>query len=115
MRLIKAIIRPNKLEEVKDALTKLSVAGMTVCVVLCAIVGDSIGYWVGDKWGDRLLKVGPLKKCEKGIEVALDQLRRRGATAVSAYTAAKAGTVADAGPSRFSCFRGRPRSMRLPA
>src|SRR5256885_15950644 len=30
MKLIKAIIRPNKLEEVKDALTKLSIAGMTV-------------------------------------------------------------------------------------
>jgi membrane protein DedA with SNARE-associated domain len=60
----------------------VSVAGMTVCVVLCAIVGDSIGYWVGDKWGDRLLKVGPLKKRQRGIEIALDQLRRRGATAV---------------------------------
>ena len=33
MRLIKAIIRPNKLEEVKDSLTKLSVAGMTVTEV----------------------------------------------------------------------------------
>ncbi len=60
----------------------VSVAGMTVCVVLCAIVGDSIGYWVGDKWGDRLLRVGPLKKRQRGIEVALEQLRRRGAAAV---------------------------------
>src|SRR5437763_11355778 len=33
MRLIKPLIRPNKLEEVKDALTKLSVAGMTVTEV----------------------------------------------------------------------------------
>ena len=33
MKLIKAIIRPNKLEEVKDALTKLSVPGMTVIEV----------------------------------------------------------------------------------
>ena len=33
MKLIKAIIRPNKLEEVKDALTKLSIAGMTVTEV----------------------------------------------------------------------------------
>lgn len=60
----------------------VSVAGITLCVVLCAIIGDSIGYWVGDKWGDKLLKVGPLKKRQKGIETALDQLRRRGATAV---------------------------------
>ena len=30
MQLIKAIIRPNKLEDVKDALSKMSVSGMTV-------------------------------------------------------------------------------------
>lgn len=33
MKLIKCVIRPNKLEEVKDALTKLGVAGMTVTEV----------------------------------------------------------------------------------
>ena len=33
MKLIKAIIRPNKLEEVKEALTRLSVTGMTVTEV----------------------------------------------------------------------------------
>jgi nitrogen regulatory protein PII len=33
MKLVKTIIRPNKLEEVKDALTKLSVSGMTVTEV----------------------------------------------------------------------------------
>jgi membrane-associated protein len=60
----------------------VSLAGMTVCVVLCAIVGDSIGYWVGDKWGHRLLRLGPLRKRQKGVQVALDQLKRRGAVAV---------------------------------
>jgi nitrogen regulatory protein PII len=30
MKLVKAIVRPNKLEEVKDALTRLNVTGMTV-------------------------------------------------------------------------------------
>lgn len=60
----------------------VGIVGMTVCVVACAIVGDSIGYWVGDKWGARLLKVGPLKKRQRGIELALEQLRRRGAMAV---------------------------------
>jgi membrane protein DedA with SNARE-associated domain len=60
----------------------VSVAGMTVCVVLCAIVGDSIGYWVGDKWGEKLLSIGPLKKRQRGIDAAMEQLRRRGATAV---------------------------------
>ncbi len=33
MKLIKCIIRPNKVDEVKDALTRLSVSGMTVTEV----------------------------------------------------------------------------------
>ena len=33
MQLIKAIVRPNKLDEVKDALEKVGVAGMTVTEV----------------------------------------------------------------------------------
>jgi nitrogen regulatory protein PII len=33
MQLIKAIIRPNKVDEVKDALEKIGVAGMTVTEV----------------------------------------------------------------------------------
>jgi nitrogen regulatory protein P-II 1 len=33
MKLVKAILRPNKLEEVKDALTRLSISGMTVTEV----------------------------------------------------------------------------------
>jgi membrane-associated protein len=60
----------------------VSLAGITVTVVLCAIVGDSVGYWVGDKWGRKLLQIGPLKKRQKGLDMALDQLKRRGATAV---------------------------------
>jgi len=60
----------------------VSLAGMTICVVLCAIVGDSIGYWVGDKWGPRLVQLGPLRKRQKGLAVGLEQLKRRGAVAV---------------------------------
>ena len=33
MKLIKAIIRPNKVDEVKDALAKLNISGMTVTEV----------------------------------------------------------------------------------
>ena len=33
MKLIKAIIRPNKVDEVKDALTKIGISGMTVTEV----------------------------------------------------------------------------------
>src|SRR5207248_7937609 len=33
MKLIKAVVRPNKVDEVKEALGKLSIAGMTVTEV----------------------------------------------------------------------------------
>ena len=33
MKLVKAIVRPNKVDEVKDALAKLNVSGMTVTEV----------------------------------------------------------------------------------
>ena len=60
----------------------VTLPAITVVVVLCAIVGDSVGYAVGDRWGRKLLNLGPLRKRQKGIDMALDQLSRRGATAV---------------------------------
>ncbi len=60
----------------------VTLAAITVVVVLCAIVGDSVGYAVGDRYGRKLLSLGPLRKRQKGIDTALDQLSRRGATAV---------------------------------
>ena len=46
------------------------------------IVGDSVGYFVGERWGRQLLSLGPLRKRQRGSPPHLDQLRRRGATAV---------------------------------
>ncbi len=60
----------------------VSLAAITITVIACAIVGDSVGYWVGDKWGRKLLALGPLRKRQKGLDTALEQLRRRGALAV---------------------------------
>lgn len=60
----------------------VSLPGIVAVVVLCAIAGDSVGYAIGHRWGDSLLKLGPLRKRQKGIDMALEQLRRRGATAV---------------------------------
>ena len=56
--------------------------GILAVVVVCAIVGDSVGYAVGERWGPKLLQLGPLKKRQKGIDTALDQLNRRGPIAV---------------------------------
>ncbi len=60
----------------------VSLAGIVAVVVVCAIVGDSVGYWVGDNWGRQLLQLGPLHKRQKGVDAALEQLSRRGAIAV---------------------------------
>ena len=60
----------------------VSLGGMVAVVVVCAIVGDSAGYAIGDRWGHQLLQLGPLRKRQKGIAGALDQLSRRGAIAV---------------------------------
>jgi len=58
---------------------RVSLTDMAIVVVGCAIVGDSIGYWVGDKWGDKILRLPLLRKRQKGVETALEQLRKRGA------------------------------------
>ena len=58
---------------------RVSLTDMAIVVVGCAIVGDSIGYWVGDKWGDKILRLPLLRKRQRGIAVALEQLRKRGA------------------------------------
>ncbi|MFZ0249699.1 MAG: DedA family protein [Acidimicrobiales bacterium] len=60
----------------------VDLTAMVVVVVVCAIVGDSVGYAVGERWGPKLLQLGPLKKRERGITTALDQLNRRGPVAV---------------------------------
>jgi membrane protein DedA with SNARE-associated domain len=58
---------------------RVSLTDMAIVVVGCAIVGDSIGYWVGDKWGDKILRLPLLRKRQRGVETALEQLRKRGA------------------------------------
>ncbi len=60
----------------------VSVGGILAVVIVAAIVGDSVGYAIGDRWGRQLLQLGPLRKRQKGIDAALDQLSRRGAIAV---------------------------------
>jgi membrane-associated protein len=60
----------------------VTLAGIAATVVFCAIAGDSVGYFVGDRWGRKILNLGPLRKRQRGINTALEQLRRRGATAV---------------------------------
>jgi membrane-associated protein len=62
---------------------------LIVVVVLCAIVGDSVGYLVGDKFGRRLLQTRLLRKRRRLLDAVFKQLNRRGAAAVflSRFTA----------------------------
>jgi membrane protein DedA with SNARE-associated domain len=55
---------------------------LIVLVVLCAIVGDSVGYEVGRVWGRRVLKLRPLRRHEERLDRARTFLRERGAFAV---------------------------------
>jgi membrane-associated protein len=60
----------------------VNLEGILAVVVVCAIVGDSVGYAVGERWGRQLLQLGPLRKRQKGLDAALEQLNRRGPVAV---------------------------------
>jgi membrane protein DedA with SNARE-associated domain len=57
-------------------------AGVLAVTVVAAIVGDSVGYEVGRKVGPRLLRVGPLRERQHGVERAQSFLARRGGSAV---------------------------------
>jgi membrane-associated protein len=60
----------------------VNLEGILAVVVVCAIAGDSVGYGVGERWGRQLLQLGPLRKRQKGLDAALEQLNRRGPVAV---------------------------------
>jgi len=59
-----------------------SVAGMCAIVVVAAIVGDSIGYAIGARYGDRLVKSRLLRNRTASVDRARDLLNRRGGPAV---------------------------------
>jgi membrane protein DedA with SNARE-associated domain len=67
----------------------VNIAILIVVVVSCAIVGDSVGYLVGEKWGRRLLQSRLLRKRRRLLDAVFDQVNRRGAAAVflSRFTA----------------------------
>jgi membrane-associated protein len=61
---------------------RLSVVVLGVVVVLAAIVGDSVGYEVGQRFGPRLMRTRMLRRHAHRIEGARAFLDGRGASAV---------------------------------
>jgi membrane-associated protein len=55
---------------------------LLVIIALSAVVGDSVGYEIGRRFGDRILDTKALRKHRDKVGKAQDLLRRRGAFAV---------------------------------
>jgi membrane-associated protein len=60
----------------------LSLATLTVVVVLAAVAGPIVGYDIGRRMGDRLFAVRPLRRMPGGLQRARSVLRDRGGLAV---------------------------------
>jgi membrane-associated protein len=60
----------------------VSVTVVCVVVVLAAIVGDSVGYEIGARYGTRLLSLRVLRRRQDRIDAARETLARRGGPAV---------------------------------
>lgn len=61
---------------------KLSVALLAVVVVLAAVMGDSVGYEVGKRFGPRMLASRPFRAQQHRVDGARAFLDGRGASAV---------------------------------
>jgi membrane protein DedA with SNARE-associated domain len=60
----------------------VNLVGLCCLVVVAAIVGDSVGYAVGQRYGQRLLTLPVIRHRRAAIERALGGLERRGSTYV---------------------------------
>jgi len=56
----------------------VNIGVLCLLVVVAAIAGDSVGYAIGLRYGEQLLKVPVVRNRRAAIDRALDGLRRRG-------------------------------------
>ena len=57
---------------------RVNVVIVAVVVVAAAITGDSVGYAIGHRYGESLMKLPVLRRRRVALERALEGLRRRG-------------------------------------
>ncbi len=60
----------------------VSLPTLTAAVVVAAITGDSVGYGIGARYGNRLLTLRPMRARRESIDAAGRTLARRGGPAV---------------------------------
>jgi membrane protein DedA with SNARE-associated domain len=64
---------------------RVSFAGVLAAAILGAIIGDSIGFWVGERWGDTLLAKLPKRLVKpEHVEQGKQSIHRLGGRAVFA-------------------------------
>lgn len=56
----------------------ISIGWLCALVVLAAIIGDSVGYFVGDRYGEKLLTLPVIRHRRGAIAGALEGLKKRG-------------------------------------
>jgi membrane protein DedA with SNARE-associated domain len=57
---------------------RVNIVALCVLVVVAAILGDSVGYFVGQRWGSRLLEIQLLQRRREDVDRAIEGLRQRG-------------------------------------
>ena len=57
---------------------RVNIVVLCVLVVVAAILGDSVGYFVGQRWGSRFLEIRLLQRRRQDVERAIEGLRQRG-------------------------------------
>ncbi len=60
----------------------VNIVALCALVVVAAIIGDSVGYAIGHRYGERLMLLSVLQRRRVELERALEGLRRRGPTYV---------------------------------
>jgi membrane-associated protein len=56
----------------------VNIGVVCVLVVAAAIIGDSVGYFIGHRYGEGLMKLPVLRRRRAALDRALEGLRRRG-------------------------------------
>ncbi len=87
----------------------LDLVTLIVLVVVCAILGDTVGYEVGKHLGNRVLQLKVFEKHRSKLDKAQDMLRRRGGPAVflgrwTAFFRAVMPGLAGVGQMRYRVF-----------